>query len=64
MFARNRRLVITKGAANDVRTIRRYTRKQWGATQATTYEEAINDALESLRAFPEIRKTRDAFCLI
>jgi toxin ParE1/3/4 len=59
MSAPRLRLAITRRAANDLRTIRRYTRKQWGDIQASNYEEAIHHAFENLCAHPEIGKTRD-----
>lgn len=59
MSAPRLRLAVTRRAANDLRTIRRYTRKHWGAAQASDYEEAIHVALETLREYPEIGKARD-----
>ena len=59
MSAPRLRLAITRRAANDIRTIRRYTRKQWGVAQASDYEEAIHNAFETLRTYPDLGKTRD-----
>ena len=59
MSARSLRLVITRRTASDIRTIRRYTQKQWSLAQASDDEEAIHNALETLRAYPPVGKPRD-----
>lgn len=59
MSAPRLRLAVTRRAANDLRTIRRYTQKHWGVTQASDYEEAIHIALGTLCTDPDIGKARD-----
>lgn len=59
MSARRLRLAVTERAADDLRSIQAYFLEHWGVDQASVYEEAIHNALESLRSQPELGKARD-----
>ncbi len=40
--------ILTDGAADDLRSIVRYTRKTWGETQARTYAEILRNGIQRL----------------
>ncbi len=53
------RLVLTRRAQSDARSIQVFSLQQWGAEQAAAYDEAINRALEQLRAHPLLGRPRE-----
>ena len=54
MSARKLRLIFTPRAQADVRAIRRYTVRQWGAQQHTIYRAEVMTAVERLTEFPSL----------
>jgi toxin ParE1/3/4 len=52
--------LLTPPAVEDLREIARYTKKKWGATQAESYGEALELALQQLSLAPEVGKRREA----
>lgn len=58
MSARNLRVELSAKASRDARSIQLFTVKQWGSEQAALYDEAILQALETLRSHPELGRHR------
>jgi toxin ParE1/3/4 len=52
------RLVVSDAARADLRAIKSYTKKEWGASRGGQYITAINDRFKSLRKRPEIAPIR------
>jgi toxin ParE1/3/4 len=63
MSARSRRLVVRADAQADLRSVLLYTRDRWGADQVRRYRTQLNQAMRSLRVYPERGRTRDEYFL-
>jgi len=48
------RILLTKRAEKNYRTIKTYIAKEWGQEVAIAFEKKITDFLELLKSFPEI----------
>jgi toxin ParE1/3/4 len=59
MSARRPSVTLRPTARRDFRSILAYTTSQWGTAQRDEYRAAINRALETLGANPEIGKARE-----
>lgn len=55
-----RRITISRRARSDLREIREYTRRQWGAQQATDYVRALRKSIRSLSDYPLLGKPFEA----
>jgi toxin ParE1/3/4 len=53
------KLVLTRAALEDLRSIRAYTLAQWGEAQETRYLDRLWTRFESLRAAPERHRLRE-----
>jgi toxin ParE1/3/4 len=58
MSAPEFRLVLSRRASADIRTIQRYTARHWGPDQARVYDEAIVRALTMLQEHPDLGRDR------
>jgi toxin ParE1/3/4 len=59
MSAHRPSVTLKPAARRDFRSILAYTTSQWGTTQRDEYRAAMNRALETLGANPEIGKARE-----
>ena len=55
----SRKVRLTAAARADVRDIRRYTARQWGARQRDVYHAQLYEGLERLSQFPELGQERN-----
>lgn len=53
------RLRFTQRANRDIDDILQYTLDQWGLAQMRAYEQALFDAFEKLRRFPETGRVHE-----
>jgi len=53
-----RRVEISDAAAADLAAIFRYTREQWGETQAVAYIDALDAGFQRIAAKPSLGRTR------
>jgi toxin ParE1/3/4 len=55
----NRSVDLSPNAEHDLRSIAQYTRESWGSRQEVNYTNAIIEALERIRSYPDIGQIRE-----
>jgi toxin ParE1/3/4 len=58
MSGRNRQLVLTDNASQDLQKIQAFSMESWGEGQAADYDNAILRALATIQEHPNLGKAR------
>ena len=56
-----RRLIVSRRAGADIRSILRYSFREWGAERRERYRAQIDRTIDELLAFPELGPTQQRY---